>query len=527
MARQILLLSKLSLINLFGNNELRHTKNPAKKWKYLGMGLAYMIVMIFLGGYLALFSYGMIQIGMGEMLPMYLYTVVSLVILFFTFLKAGSMIFEPRLFERQISLPVSSLAIIISRFAASYLINVLLGIFVMLPGTIVYGIFLPVSLSFYGSLFLGMLVLPLLPMTLASVAGAAISAVTAKMKYKSLGQAGLMLLFLLAICFLPFLLPKNQDFSVDFLKPLLLQATEWIGRIYPPSLLFHQAVCGNWLSLFWLMAGSVLIFFLFLFGLQRVYPGICRALAVTGAKNKFRMKKMKHSSLRTAFWRRELRRYFASGIYLVNTVTGYVMMALMALFLLIAGSEKMDAYLPIAGGTAVVMPYIMSFFASVMTTTACSISMEGKNWWMMQTLPVQAKDVMQGKFLLNLTVAAPFYVVAGICTWIAVKPGPVQGILMLLVPAAYILFTTVAGLSVNLLFPVFNWESETQVVKQSASTMVTMIVGMVSVAVPVICLFAVKNTVPEIIMGINVVVLLILTVILYIRNSRINLQKIQ
>ena len=79
----------------------------------------------------------------------------------------------------------------------------------------------------------------------------------------------------------------------------------------------------------------------------------------------------------------------------------------------------------------------------------------------------------------------------------------------------------------NLLFPVFNWESETQVVKQSASTMVTMIVGMVSVAVPVICLFAVKNTVPEIIMGINVVVLLILTVILYIRNSRINLQKIQ
>lgn len=162
-----------------------------------------------------------------------------------------------------------------------------------------------------------------------------------------------------------------------------------------------------------------------------------------------------------------------------------------------------------------------------MTTTACSISMEGKNWWMMQTLPVQAGDVMQGKLLLNLTVAAPFYVAAEVCSWIALKPGLVPGILMLLVPAAYILFTAVAGLSVNLLFPVFNWESETRVVKQSASVMAAMMVGMISVAVPVICLFALKNTAPEIIMGINAAVLLILTGILYVRNSRVNLQKIQ
>lgn len=527
MVRQILLLSRLSLMNLFGINELLHTKNPAKKWKYLGMGLVYTMVLFVFGGYLALFSYGMIQIGMGELLPMYLYTMVSLVILFFTFLKAGSMIFEPRLFELQIPLPVSTSAIMISRFAASYLMNVLLGFFVMLPGAVVYGIFLPISVSFCTSLLLGMLVLPLLPMTLASVAGAGISAVTARMKHKSLGEAGLMLLFILAICFFPFLLPKDQNITVDLLKPLLLQMTELMGRIYPPSLLFDQAVCGNWLSLFWLTAGSVLISVLFLLGLRRVYPGICRSLAVTSTKNKFCMKKMKRSSVRTAFWKRELRRYFASGIYLVNTVIGYLMMALMALLLLIAGPEKMDAYLPIGGGAVVMMPYIMSFFASVTTTTACSVSMEGKNWWIMQTLPVSAGDVMKGKLLLNLTVAAPFYAVAGICTWIAVKPDPVQGILMLLLPAAYIMFTAVAGLSVNLLFPVFNWESETRVVKQSASVMVTMIVGMVSVVIPVICLFTIKNAVPEILMGINGAVLLILTVILYVRNSRITLQKIK
>ena len=68
---------------------------------------------------------------------------------------------------------------------------------------------------------------------------------------------------------------------------------------------------------------------------------------------------------------------------------------------------------------------------------------------------------------------------------------------------------------------------ETRVVKQSASVMVTMIVGMVSVVIPVICLFTIKNAVPEILMGINGAVLLILTVILYVRNSRITLQKIK
>ena len=250
MVRQILLLSRLSLMNLFGINELLHTKNPAKKWKYLGMGLVYTMVLFVFGGYLALFSYGMIQIGMGELLPMYLYTMVSLVILFFTFLKAGSMIFEPRLFELQIPLPVSTSAIMISRFAASYLMNVLLGFFVMLPGAVVYGIFLPISVSFCTSLLLGMLVLPLLPMTLASVAGAGISAVTARMKHKSLGEAGLMLLFILAICFFPFLLPKDQNITVDLLKPLLLQIRRCVETGFPCSGL-QLALCSYPFCFFW------------------------------------------------------------------------------------------------------------------------------------------------------------------------------------------------------------------------------------------------------------------------------------
>ena len=37
--------------------------------------------------------------------------------------------------------------------------------------------------------------------------------------------------------------------------------------------------------------------------------------------------------------------------------------------------------------------------------------------------------------------------------------------------------------------PIFDWESDVRVVKQSASTMVTMLIGMVSAAAPALVLF--------------------------------------
>ena len=91
---------------------------------------------------------------------------------------------------------------------------------------------------------------------------------------------------------------------------------------------------------------------------------------------------------------------------------------------------------------------------------------------------------------------------------------------LIVIPAAYLVFMCVAGITANLAFPVFDWENEVRVVKQSASMLVTMLTGMVSSILPFAGMVFIEERFSNII---NIVVLLVLatiTSVLYIRNNK-------
>jgi ABC-2 type transport system permease protein len=102
----------------------------------------------------------------------------------------------------------------------------------------------------------------------------------------------------------------------------------------------------------------------------------------------------------------------------------------------------------------------------------------------------------------------------------AVKPTFIGGVWIVLIPAVYILFSAVAGITVNLALPVMKWDNETKVVKQSASGIVTMLVSFISILLPVIALFALKNVSVNLIMGATLLILSAVTGLLYARNNR-------
>lgn len=61
--------------------------------------------------------------------------------------------------------------------------------------------------------------------------------------------------------------------------------------------------------------------------------------------------------------------------------------------------------------------------------------------------------------------------------------------MLFVTPAVYAVFISVTGLSVNLQFPKFDWQSPQQAVKQSMSVMVTMLTGFVAIAAPAALIF--------------------------------------
>lgn len=517
-------LCRLQLANLFGMNEFRFTKDQAKKKRMAGLAIVWILLLVMLVGYIGALASGLSIMGMAEIVPMYLYAIASLLILFLTFFKAGSILFSMKGYEMLVALPVSKAVIVLSRFLSMYVTNFLAGLLIMAPGIVVYGYYVKPGMSFYLLALLGTIFLPLLPLTVASVIGAGITAVSARMKHKSLVETALMIVIVVGVLGGSiFVGEPAEQMDMAAWKNMAEMISTQIGNIYPPALWFGNALAGNGKYLLLLLAVPVAIFTVFLVVLQKYFQSICTALNAVSAKNNYKMQKLHSSTKVIALWKKELKRYFASGIYVTNTIIGYVMALLASVAVFVVGLEKMTATAGIPNLETMIrcgLPFGMALLLTMTTSSACSISMEGNTFWQIQTLPVRNKEVYDSKILANLSIAAPFFFLSVLFMALALKPSLAELVWMIVIPACYILFIVVAGISINLAFPVMNWESEVRVVKQSASTLIVMLISMVASVVPMAGVIFAGKIVANIIKILTVAVLLLLTVIFYHKNNK-------
>ncbi len=132
-------------------------------------------------------------------------------------------------------------------------------------------------------------------------------------------------------------------------------------------------------------------------------------------------------------------------------------------------------------------------------------------------MPVTEKEIVRGKVLANIVVLIPFYLVSEILILIALAPDIPGALALIAVPAVYIVFSARLGVAVNQRFPVFEWDNEARVVKQSASTSVSLLLGLVTGMIP----FAFLVLQPDIpawgIYGVFTGVLILLTAVMEFR----------
>lgn len=519
MIRQIFKLTRLQLLNLFGINEFRHTKDKGKKKRYLGLAAVWLMVVLMVAAYVSGISFGIIKLDMGNILPMYLYTIASILILFFTIFKAGSVLFSMKGYDIIVSLPVSKTAIVISRFLTMYVTNLLFAMLIMIPGIGIYGVLETPDISFYGVCIVGTVFLPLLPLTIASILGAVITGISARFRHKSIVSAILTIALLVGIMGATMTMPEEGiSFSEELLKSLASDMQIQIGKFYPPAQWFNEAVCGKSIYILAVVGIPLCVFVIFVAVLQRFFGGICTLIGAKSAKKNYKIQTMKSGGVIKALWKKELKGYFSSSVYVTNTVVGYVLAVVMTAGVFFMGADKIGEMLGIGGFTEIfarVMPWVIAVLMSMTSMTSCSVSMEGKTIWQIQTLPIKSRHIYLSKIIANLTVAAPFYVAAVVFACLTVKGDVIDYIWIAVIPACYVIFTAVSGIVINLAFPVLDWDNEVRVVKQSASTFVAMVVGVVSGIIPAVCAVVFGENAINIVRMANVAILAAMTLLMY------------
>lgn len=528
MPKQLKTLIKLELCNLYGWNVFRFTRDKKEKRKKQALMLTWAVVILLMLFYVGGLSYGLIFLGMGRIVPAYLIFICSIVIFFFGIFKAGSTIFRKNGYDMLCSLPVSQASIVISRLTRMYVENFLVTVLVMFPGMVMYGWMMHPAFSFYLLECLSVMVIPLLPITGAVLVGAVITGISSRMKHKSLVISGLSVVLVLVIMFGSSKLAALEDtISLAMLELLAQMVMDLLGRLYPPAVWLGTAIVeGNWKQFLLCTLLFVIVFFAVAGMVSWSFQWISRNLYSTSAKHNYQMKKLEQNSVLRALVKKELKGYFSSSIYVSNTILGPILGTVFAGTLLFVNMEQILGEFPMEIDPCGVVPLLLASIFCLMTTTCTSVSMEGKNWWIAKSLPLSTKVILDAKILINLILILPCYFVAEIFLMIALKPSMGEVIWILVAPASIILFSLVYGITINLHFPVMNWENEVTVVKQSASALIGGMGGFLVALICMVLVLVMPDNYGVVLRFVICVVFMGMTYILYRRNNRVDLREI-
>ena len=481
MWKSVRLLTWLALCNFFGFNEARFSKDRKKKSRLLTVAFA----MLILGGMMVFYAgaqtYAFIYMGLADVIPTYLCVMISLLTFMFSVFRAGPALFSLRQFERLSVLPVKPAAIVISRFITLYVTELLVS--VLSTGAVLAVCAFAGSFStwFYISMILASFVLPLLPMTAAMIFGTGIYALTASMRRKNIIQLIFYaVFFVLYFGFINSMNGVTEDMVVD-----LAEQIGSLRRFYPLAGWFSDGVWGNIRLYLLFFAVSFAVFMGFALIVGKYYRFICTHLTSNTAKRNFVMRAQKgRSALRACFFR-ERKRYFASANYVMNTAVGYILTVVLVAMACFGEAGVLATQIP-SHVVAKLAPFLLAFLANVSPTTTASVSMEGKHFWLTQTLPVRMRDIVNAKILVNLMISVPCMLISSVLLAIATRPNPVDLLWLIFLPLLYALFGSVLGLFVNLKLPMMNWDHEAQPVKQGKSTLIMMFAGFFTAFLPII-----------------------------------------
>ncbi len=511
----------LELRSLFGTNKVLHTKDKKEKSRYKTLIVAWVILIVMAVVYVSSLVNGLCAVGLSNAVPAYLAVVSGLLILMFSLFSAGNRIFGQKGYDILISMPIKPISVVISRFLCLYAADFVFAAVIMITGIVSYGMYVKPDASFYIISAVGTLFIPVIPLVISLLFGTLVMAVSARMKSKSAVQTFLMLVLVLGVMFISFSTEGADTLSPEQLTTLAQAVLGVIEKIYFPAVWFNKAaVNGEILYLFLFAVLSLAIMAVAIFISSKCFNYIIRHLQSFSAKNNYKIGEMKSRSILKALYVREAKRYFSSSIYVTNTIIGPIMGTVLSIVLCISGIDTITTALPLPIPVAYIVPLVLAGVFCMMTTTSTSISMEGKQVWIVKSLPVAAKTLYDSKILFNLTLILPFYLTSTVLTVIAVTPTLLQLVWLVVIPASVILFAVVFGITVNIKSHSFDWEREEAVVKQSFSSMFGGFAGFFTCLLFLLALLLTPAKYSDLLMGFLCIALWAATTALYGYNNK-------
>lgn len=123
--------------------------------------------------------------------------------------------------------------------------------------------------------------------------------------------------------------------------------------------------------------------------------------------------------------------------------------------------------------------YAFSILTTISCTTYVSISIEGKQIEILKSLPIAAKSLFRVKLLHHLSMSVPTIFVLNTIMALYLQWSFPKAMLGYAFPLLCSVLIGMIGYILNLIFPNFEWENVTHIIKQSLPAILTALIGVV------------------------------------------------
>lgn len=454
------------------------------KGKKIAIGIAlFYAVVVLMGGLgflffnLAEFLASMNQI---HILVSFLALYLLMIPIVMTLFRASGTIFFYKDYDIIAPLPISPKVVLSSKFTMMLIWMFIGNVLLMSP--ILFSYFYFNGFDFIGLLIYILLsvVFPLVPVIFMSFVSLAIGFIATKIKFGKMIQIILLFAIFLGIMFLQF------NINESTVNPLTgqIDLIAGLSKYYIPLQWFQEAVYSHdLLSLTYILLTHLSLLIVFILSVDKLSYKVNQLGVQKYSNKKVNMSKVARSSVTHMLIKKEFNKFFSIPIYVLNAGFGIVILLVLSIASLFTKDiNQILQTLELANlDSFVAISLIIGFVLALAYTPAISLSLEGKNFWVIKSLPIKAKTIMESKIYFNVLLILPVLILSILIFSFSLQFEFIDAILLILISTTLLILISYGDAVINLFFPKFDYKNEVEIVKQSLSAILGMLLGMAAV----------------------------------------------
>jgi len=497
-------------------------KKNKKQVKGILLGLLLLIaftpIAIEFGKFLSVAYDGLEGIGQEAVILAFGLSVVCVVIFFFGIFYAMGIFYFSMDVENLLPLPFKPWHIMGAKFAVVLIYEYLTELIFFMPTLIAYGMKSSAGVLYYTYGVVIFLLLPIVPLVLASIINMVIMRFTNIAKNKDRFRLiGGIIAMCSGIGLNIYVQRFTQDINQSQITEMFAEGNNslvaLVTKIFPSTNIAVNSLINSVnsqgfinLILFIIITVAALILFILL-GEALYFKGVMGVSETTSKRkvlsNQELTKNTTQNSSLKVYLLKELKLLFRTPVYFMNCV---LMNFLWPIFILVplfvqkgdtGQIGEITKLLKQGNGTGIAIAIFFCFivFASCSNGISCtSISREGENLFILKYIPMKYKEQLMAKVLSAVVLGMVGMVMISILGVALLKMPLDLVLLMIIVGTLGILFTSYIGIFIDLNFPKLHWDTEQRAVKQNLNVLLSMAICLAIAGVTVFIILKFKLT---------------------------------